>query len=120
MHFVCSKCESRLSGDLTELESETLVSEADQTDYVPAGFAYLERRSFWTQHQDYWCINSKDAIGMEITQKIGCTNGCCGLDGCDGPNMLCAQCGHEVATAKLDCWMPHCVLLEPTGARVAA
>ena len=118
MHFVCTNCESRLTAELAEVDSESLISEENQTDYVPQGFALLERREFWTRHQGYWCIHANDKTGMKMTQQDSRTNGCCGPDGCDGPNMLCATCGHEVATAKFDCWMPHCVLLEPTGTRV--
>jgi len=32
-------------------------------------------------------------------------NGCCGLDGCDGPNKICL-CGEHVGTEKSDCWTP--------------
>ncbi|KUF19134.1 hypothetical protein [Streptomyces silvensis] len=31
-------------------------------------------------------------------------SGCCGLDGRDGPNLVCAGCGVEVATEESDCW----------------
>jgi hypothetical protein len=120
LHFICANCESCLSAELAELESENLVSEEDKTDYIPQGFAFLEQRQFWTHHQGCWCINDKDTTGMEITRYAGRTNGCCDLDGCDGPNMLCAACGYEVATARLDCWMPHCVVLEPAATRVIA
>jgi len=30
-------------------------------------------------------------------------NGCCGLDGCDGPNQICV-CGAEVGIRLSDCW----------------
>jgi hypothetical protein len=118
MHFICAYCESSLSGEVRVLESGAFSSEEDQTDYVPSGCAFLEMRSFWPQHQGFWCINAKDTLGMEVTEKRWRTNGCCNLDGCDGPNMLCANCGKEVATAKLDCWMPHCMFLEPSGYRM--
>jgi hypothetical protein len=32
------------------------------------------------------------------------SNGCCGLDGLDGPNQTCAGCGAIVGTARTDCW----------------
>jgi hypothetical protein len=47
----------------------------------------------------------------DISQTIGLTkmvqrlNGCCGLDGCDGPNRVC-DCGADVGTQCDDCWMP--------------
>ena len=34
----------------------------------------------------------------------GHDNGCCGSDGCDGPNRACARCGAVVGTARTDCW----------------
>src|SRR6266571_1330633 len=37
-------------------------------------------------------------------------NGCCGLDGMDGPNLVCPN-AHEVGTEKSDCWMPHAAVL---------
>ena len=40
---------------------------------------------------------------LRLTEKQGYLNGCCGLDGCDGPNQLC-QCGAEVGTLLTDCW----------------
>jgi hypothetical protein len=40
--------------------------------------------------------------------------GCCGLDGCDGPNQACAVCGAVVGTARTDCWTEHEVRFWPT------
>ncbi|MFG3256872.1 hypothetical protein [Streptomyces sp. NPDC048172] len=40
-------------------------------------------------------------------------NGCCGLDGCDGPNLVCATCGTDLATEESDCWTPQQVTLLP-------
>lgn len=42
---------------------------------------------------------------VQVTRKRGRTNGCCGLDGCDGPNKVCG-CGNFVGTEKSDCWTP--------------
>ncbi|HPF38823.1 MAG TPA: hypothetical protein P5081_18535 [Phycisphaerae bacterium] len=43
-------------------------------------------------------------------------NGCCGLDGCDGPNLVCPA-DHEIGTEKSDCWTPHAALLLPSVGR---
>lgn len=32
-------------------------------------------------------------------------NGCCRLDGLDGPNLVCVSCGAEIATEQSDCWV---------------
>src|SRR5262249_40013798 len=42
-------------------------------------------------------------------------NGCCGMDGCDGMNLVCPE-GHEVATERSDCWMAHAAWLDPAAA----
>ena len=36
----------------------------------------------------------------------GRRNGCCGLDGMDGPNRIC-RCGAEIGTEQSDCWTWH-------------
>ncbi|MGW6704554.1 hypothetical protein ACWGDE_06645 [Streptomyces sp. NPDC054956] len=38
-------------------------------------------------------------------------NGCCGLDGQDGPNLVCGACGADVATKQSDCWTQNLVAL---------
>lgn len=45
----------------------------------------------------------KDIVGL--TSEAHRLNGCCGLDGCDGPNRVC-ECGNLVGTEKSDCWTP--------------
>lgn len=40
---------------------------------------------------------------------------CCGLDGRDGPNLACAQCGRPVATRIDDCGLWQAVWLDPTA-----
>lgn len=32
--------------------------------------------------------------------------GCCGMDGCDGPNRACGSCKTLVGTESSDCWTP--------------
>tara|TARA_R110002072_G_scaffold299849_1_gene475950 strand:+ start:724 stop:1152 length:429 start_codon:yes stop_codon:yes gene_type:complete len=59
-----------------------------------------------------------DDIGpsVKLTRKSQYLNGCCGLDGCDGPNQIC-QCGNEIGTLKSDCWTPHTFIPFPDGTR---
>jgi len=56
-----------------------------------------------------------DVHGTQLTSLLGRRNGCCGLDGCDGPNRVCRQCTAEVATERSDCWTPQQVVLMPTA-----
>ena len=76
---------------------------------VPEGF-------FTVNNQEYWCVagdvvvNLADLVGTKHHQDYRRRNGCCGLDGMDGPNLVCPN-GHEVGTEKSDCWMPHAAVL---------
>ncbi|MEU8825204.1 hypothetical protein [Streptomyces sp. NPDC048636] len=56
-----------------------------------------------------------DVHGTELTSLRGRRNGCCGLDGCDGPNLVCRGCAAEVATEYSDCWTPQEVVLVPAA-----
>ena len=56
-----------------------------------------------------------DVRGTELTTLRGRRSGCCGLDGCDGPNLVCRACAAEVATERSDCWTPQGVVLVPTA-----
>ena len=56
-----------------------------------------------------------DVRGTELTTLRGRRNGCCGLDGCDGPNLVCSACAAEVATERSDCWTPQEVVLVPAA-----
>jgi hypothetical protein len=50
-------------------------------------------------------INLADMQNTRHTSNSSRLNGCCGPDGCDGPNTLCL-CGVEIGTERSDCWMP--------------
>lgn len=56
-------------------------------------------------------INSKDNVSMEIIENPKRLNGCCDLDGRDGPNLVCVSCKAEVAIAKYDCWIPRHIIM---------
>ncbi|MEV6319283.1 hypothetical protein [Streptomyces sp. NPDC051776] len=56
-----------------------------------------------------------DVHGAQLTSLRGRKNGCCGLDGCDGPNLVCRCCMAEVATERSDCWTPREVVLVPAA-----
>ncbi|GAA3624219.1 hypothetical protein ACLIYM_13055 [Streptomyces fenghuangensis] len=58
-------------------------------------------------------LNPGDLRGTRHTDDPARLNGCCGLDGMDGPNLLCARCGAELATESSDCWTWQQVALLP-------
>ncbi|GAA4238340.1 hypothetical protein GCM10022254_53880 [Actinomadura meridiana] len=59
-------------------------------------------------------VHPEDVRGLRHHPDRRRLNGCCRLDGCDGPNLVCATCGTEIATEQNDCWVSwHDVRLQP-------
>jgi len=73
---------------------------------------------FFHQNIGGFVVNVDDVVQTRLTTAGKRLAGCCGLDGMDGPNLLCDQCGAEVAIKKTDCWMPHCVIFGPTATKI--
>ena len=49
-------------------------------------------------------VNPADRLSHAMTDIPEHSAGCCGLDGCDGPNQACSNCGRTLGTARTDCW----------------
>lgn len=64
-----------------------------------------------------WSINPEDVV-EEALVSCGKDVGCCGSDGCDGPNRAC-RCGAVVGTEWSDCWTQKEVRLWPDAVRIA-
>lgn len=128
--FHCRKCGAALTGELTVLSTKDLaVAPPDLRDsepVCPAGTAFKSHEplqhsadpanpepldftpQFWTNPLDF------DAA-VRPTRDIRRLNGCCGLAGCDGPNMLCRVCEAEVGTMQSDCWTPLIFVPHPSN-----
>lgn len=109
MKFKCRGCGATLTRELNSDPVEHC--EEDGKDLIPEGFTFQDNE--WSNGQ--WVINSKDNLSMVIIDNPKRLNGCCDLDGCDGPNLVCASCKAEVATAKYDCWMPRHITILKEG-----
>lgn len=112
MKFKCHNCGAILTKELANIRVELCVE--DGKDLIPEGATFQDKR--WSEGQ--WIINSKDALSMKVIDNPKRLNGCCDLDGCDGPNLICQSCKTEVATAKYDCWMPRYIIISREGADV--
>ncbi len=65
---------------------------------------------FYNGFDNQVMVNIDDLVDTSTHPNPRRNNGCCGPDGTDGVNRVC-HCGHEVATVKGDCWMPHAAIL---------
>lgn len=81
-------------------------------DFLSRG-ALIKDNSLWVSERGgEYIANAEDVIQTHLTDAPKRLNGCCGLDGCDGPNLKCDKCGAYVATKMTDCWFAHCVFFD--------
>ena len=108
-HLQCRQCGSRLSGAMDAFNEGTPICLEDGTPLIPKGMiaksSKLEKAGFeWSNvDESDWIIHPEDLSNIK---PEGIRNGCCGPDGCDGPNVAC-KCGNILGTEFGDCWMPH-------------
>jgi hypothetical protein len=108
----CRYCGIQLSKEIVQLMDLSLLREADGVDYVPLSYFFVGDGKLFTGTAGKIFINIGDSLNLNNHFDRSRLNGCCGMDGCDGMNKLCKN-GHEVATEKSDCWMPHAMLFDP-------
>ncbi len=99
----CSKCGIALTRPVEPLTGESLLDGRDGQPIIPAGLYCFSHGS---RYPDGWVVNLADLINTRHHPDSRRLNGCCGLDGCDGINRVCAN-GHEVGTERSDCWWAH-------------
>ena len=87
--FQCPFCKAVITRPLLPLRPDQPICFEDGTAAIPEGFFGVKT----PEHPD--------------SHRLA---GCCGLDGMDGPNLVCPN-GHEIGTEKSDCWMPHAAVL---------
>jgi hypothetical protein len=104
-------CLRQLSAVLEREAHGTDTNHADGAAFVPSGSVQQSDGEFFTGTEGRYVINLADRRNLAVHKDAKRLAGCCGMDGCDGPNQLCA-CGAEVATEKSDCWMPHALIFE--------
>lgn len=114
--FECPTCHQPLTRPLMPLPDDKSVCYEDGATAIPAGFFAISADDYWTGSAGCPLINLADLVGTRHHPDPHRNNGCCGRDGCDGPNLLCTQ-GHEIGTERSDCWMAHAAVLLSTVTR---
>jgi hypothetical protein len=118
--FVCVRCGRRLTAAVAEvpLPPPAVEEESSTERFLPARmtagtYAVNAQTGGFVFHPD-------DITGTDLHPDPRRRNGCCGLDGLDGPNLVCAGCGAEIATKQSDCWSQQQVTLPAAAARPVA
>jgi hypothetical protein len=113
MKVYCKKCKMELTGELTPLPGEGMLSDIDKKSCIPVGYYYASKGEVYTDSNGQILVNLGDLVNVKNHTDPSRLNGCCGLDGTDGLNKTCGN-GHEVGTEHSDCWMPWAMAFEPT------
>ena len=104
--FVCLECHSAVTGELHRFPTETTLDEADRHDLVPRGTYFVSPGEFEPELSGDYLVNLKDLRNTRHHSDLRRLNGCCGLDGQDGFNILCEN-DHEVGIERSDCRHAH-------------
>jgi hypothetical protein len=107
--FQCPFCRAVITRPLLPLTPDLPICLADGQAAVPEGFFGVKTPEQWSAEGNI-LVNLSDLVGTQHHPDSHRLAGCCGLDGMDGPNLVCAN-GHEIGTEKSDCWMPHAAVL---------
>jgi len=116
MHLICKTCQSVLANDLTPVIYASR-SEVLGKNMVASGTVTTEDGSFFRNRVGSYITHTDDIENVVLTSDPKRLNGCCGLDGLDGHNLVCRVCGMFIATKMTDCWMPHCILFDEETTR---
>ncbi len=110
MKMKCKYCNIELTDNLVEVTGYDQLSEIDGKDFISDGLFFISNGDYYTGTEKV-IINIRDLKNSKSHTDPARLNGCCGLDGTDGPNKLCLN-GHEIGTEKSDCWMAHSIILD--------
>ncbi|MFF0123749.1 hypothetical protein ACFYP7_31210 [Micromonospora arida] len=135
--FACFTCGVVVTGDLVEStlpDESSARSSNDGSEAIPrlrSGQFAVDPEPFGPPHvptandphvlvsngsRGTILINPGDVRGLELHPDRNRRNGCCRLDGLDGPNLVCPRCGSEIATEQSDCWVSwYDIRLEPAA-----
>lgn len=118
----CNACGHQITEGLRLIETPSDAArlcrfdEAGDMAPVPPGYALLidermsrdlsDRIAGVTALPAHWLNLSDLRADIGYAPQPGRCNGCCGLDGMDGPNRIC-RCGAEIGTERSDCWTWH-------------
>jgi hypothetical protein len=130
--FTCRSCGAVVTGDLAVMAMPADAPNGEEAvPRMPLGRFAVNPNSYGPPYvptssdsrvrvsggpQGTIVVNPGDVLGLVLHPDRRRRNGCCRLDGLDGPNLVCESCGSEIATEQSDCWVSwHDVRLEPAA-----
>lgn len=110
MKVYCKVCDLPLTNEIKFYTGKSF-GEAEKQNFIQKEFYTISDGEFFNGSEGRIIVNIEDLINSINHTDRSRLNGCCGLDGYDGPNKLCNN-KHEVASEFSDCWMPRAVIFE--------
>ena len=107
--FVSRKSQEVLTRPLARLKDSDSLSGADGKPHISVGHFADLNEEYFPPSLGSWVINIQDVLIHRYHGDQSRLNGCCGMDGTDGFNLIDSE-DNEIGTEKSDCWMPHCVI----------
>jgi len=108
----CRRCEATLTPPLESVAVDFEPEVTDCENLIPRG-RYWIAHDFLPEHVNtHVVIHLEDLLDLSPHPEPRRHSGCCGEDGCDGPNRICV-CGEAVATVVSDCWTGYYAHFEP-------
>lgn len=108
--FECPICSQAVTRSLEPLPESVSICHVDGQAAIPEGYFGLSDPDWWTGSTGGMLVNLADLVQVSHHPDLRRNSGCCGRDGCDGPNLICQK-GHEIGTERSDCWMSHAAIL---------
>ncbi|CEG26279.1 hypothetical protein [Bacillus sp. B-jedd] len=114
MRLRCKACQTVVTNTLSELDDLSKLNQnACGEDFIPQGFFIKNGNDDYPARiRNRIIINIYDLIQSKYHPDRRRLNGCCGMDGCDGNNLVCKN-GHEIGVEMSDCWTQHLVAFDP-------
>ncbi|MFD9596391.1 hypothetical protein ACFWA9_27105 [Kitasatospora sp. NPDC059973] len=121
--FLCDRCRCPLTTSVTKIKVPSPVPPSETPDIrtrpprMPRGtYAPNFRLREFTIDIPGFVVHPDDVVGTELHSGWDRLSACCqGPSGTNGPNVVCGNCGAEVATKQADCFTQDQVVLEPTA-----
>ncbi len=122
-HFLCDHCRSPLTGPVAKVKVPLPVPMSEipgvrtRPARMPRGtYALNLRLCEFSNDVLGFIVHPDDVIGTEQHPEVMRSIGCCqGPAGADGLNLVCRDCGAEVATRQADCYTQNQVTLDPSA-----
>src|SRR5690242_17912321 len=116
--FACSTCGVVVASDLQPLGAGAQLNHVVQENLVPPGTFVVAGGLYEPGECGDFILNLGDLRNTKRHSDPRRLNGCCGLDGADGYNLVC-QDNHEIGTEVSDCGTEHFAILSCTRVKDA-